>query len=301
MMGGRHSQGFTIIEVMIVMAVSGAILASTLILMNGRQNKAEFFSGMRNLTINLQGVINNVSNGYYNSQQNFTCVATPNGPQISATTKPRGTNLGCTYIGEVLQFSSAADKYTVYPVAGLQYQYVLGSTSTAEVTNLAEAMPTALSPDSAAPAGSVRRDNSIHETQQVVLPFGISVVSVTWSNGKIKHPVGAIGFFTTFATYGNSGTVGGLNNGSRNVQIIPIPNSSLNDTKLTEVNNINSLSSSGNTVYGYAGATSQKDPIGGIKICFNSGSTNESGLITIGSLNSPTDVTLHIFSAKGCV
>jgi len=115
------------------------------------------------------------------------------------------------------------------------------------------------------------------------------------------NSVGAIGFFTTFANYGNSATIGGLDNGSRNVQIIPIPNSTLSDTMPEEVNNINSISSTGDIVNGFNGKQTQKDPTGGVKICFNSGSTNESGLITIGSLDSPTNVNLQIFSALGCV
>lgn len=314
MKGGKQSRGFTIIEVMIVMAVSGAILASTLILMNGRQNKAEFFSGIRELSINLQAAINNVSSGYYNSQQNFICSPSPSGPpliQAVPASASRGTNLGCTFIGEVLQFSKGGSNYVVYPVVGLQYVQGTLSTSQEEVTNLSEAMPTALSPDSNASPGNPRRDLSVDESHQISLPYGITVASVTWSNSaggcpvgtspSLPCPVGAIGFFTTFANYGNSGTIGGLNNGSRNVQIIPIPNSSLSDTMPDEVNNINSITSSGNIVYGVTPTQSQKDPTGGIKICFNSGSTNESGLITIGSLNSPTNVNLQIFSAMGCV
>ena|SRR5476651_379650 len=46
----KHSQyGFTIVEVLIVLAVTGILFASTLSLMSGRQNRAEFTQAINNI------------------------------------------------------------------------------------------------------------------------------------------------------------------------------------------------------------------------------------------------------------
>ncbi|HUD07761.1 MAG TPA: type II secretion system protein [Candidatus Saccharimonadales bacterium] len=319
MKGGRQPHGFTIIEIMIFLAVSGIIFFSAMTLMSGSQNKTEFSTAIAQITSQLQSVVGNVANGYYLSQQNFTCLANPDGgsgsPSLSFTstsTGPsRGTNVGCTFIGEVIQFDPllpglSYQEYVVYPVVGNQYYPPTNSPgpTNANVDNLTQAAPVAMydSTDDPVKASTI---NSEIDTTQVLLygitihPNGIgyvdsSIVINSSNSCPIKavnlECIGAIGFFTTFS-------------GSQSAQIIPIPGSKPGQDQSTMVKEINSLKNGlGNVITGIADSDDTvSNPDGGVRICFDSGTSNQSGLITIGGINSPTAVTLQKFSQKGCI
>ncbi|MGH7195197.1 MAG: pilus assembly FimT family protein [Candidatus Saccharimonadales bacterium] len=293
--------GFTIIEIIIFLAVSAAIFASAMTLLSGKQSKTEFSTGITQLTSGLQSAVGNVANGYYNLPPDYKCSAGLSGaPTISGGgSSTLGTNTGCTFIGEVLQFgtgSSDNQTYTIYPVVGRQY--APGGTGTDDVTNLAQAIPTSsiAGPDI---------------TSATSLPYGITVHhgGMTYSNGGSTTNIGAVGFLTTFNGYSGSVT-NDLNSGSQNVQIIPMPGSSLTETKATQVGQINSLTDNcpssppGSVCYVNTGRfgsqIAPKNPDGGVNICFDSGSTGESALMIIGGSNSPTSITLKRFSQKGC-
>jgi Tfp pilus assembly protein PilE len=303
MKGGKQLRGFTIIEVMIFLAVSGIIFFSAMTLMSGSQDKTEFSTAISQLTSQLQSIVGNVANGYYLSQQNFTCSANSGGgsPSLSFTlasnTNGRGTNVGCTFIGEVIQFNplpvSSNQEYIVYPVIGNQYYPPTNSPgpNNADVDNLTQAAPVSMY-DSATDNPSVAATiNSEIDTTQV-LPYGITIhpSGMSYTDSSITSNIGAIGLFTTF-------------NGSQSVQVIPIPGSQPGQYQSTMINEIDSLKNgSGNVITGVSGSNNTvSDPDGGVQICFDSGTDNESGLITIGGINSPTAVTLQKFSQKGCI
>ena len=62
--GGR-SHGFTIVETMIVLAVSGALFTSAIFFIGGRQQKAEFTASVRNFETSINDIANDVSDGYF--------------------------------------------------------------------------------------------------------------------------------------------------------------------------------------------------------------------------------------------
>jgi type II secretory pathway pseudopilin PulG len=318
MKGGKQPRGFTVIEIMIFLAVSGVIFISAMTLMSGSQDKTEFSTAISQLTSKLQSIVGNVANGYYLSQQDFTCVANPGGgsPSLSftltSTGTPRGTSVGCTFIGEVIQFNplpiSANQEYIVYPVVGNQFYPPTNSPgpNNNDVDNLTQAAPVALYDTTDPPVTASTINSEIDTTQ--ILPYGITVhpsgmgyfdSSIVIDPSNKCHInidlecIGAIGFFTTF-------------NGSQSVQVIPIPGSELGQDQLKLVKYINRLENgSGNFIALNPGADTVKDtvsnPDSGVQICFDSGTDNQSGLITIGGINSPTAVTLQKFSQKGCI
>lgn len=321
MKGGKQPRGFTVIEIMIFLAVSAVIFISAMTLMGGSQDKTEFNTAIAQLTSQLQSIVGNVANGYYLSQQNFTCLPNPGGgsPTLSFTTTstgtPRGTSVGCTFIGEVIQFNplttSSDEEYIVYPVVGNQFYPPTNSPGpdNADVNNLTQAAPVALYDLTDPPATASTINNEIDTTQ--IFPYGITVdpsgMGYVDSSIVIPHNphdscyinttyqacIGAIGFFTTF-------------NGSQSVQVIPIPGSNLTQDQSKLVKYINRLENgaTGNLIALNPGADTINDtvsnPDGGVQICFDSGTDNQSGLITIGGTNSPTAVTLQKFSQKGC-
>jgi type II secretory pathway pseudopilin PulG len=145
MKGGKQALGFTILETMIVLAVSGLLLISALALISGKQGTAEFQTAINDLQQQIQQVINQTESGYYPSQSDFTCTAMPGmAPVIDTNTNvSRGTNSDCLLLGNVIYFGpgNTTNSYSVYPMAAYR---LTTSANPIEVTSLAEAQPTAI-------------------------------------------------------------------------------------------------------------------------------------------------------------
>ena len=67
MLGGKNKQplGYTIIEVMIVLAVSGLMFIIAATFINGKQQRATFTAGVNEMASELQNVIEQVNDGSY--------------------------------------------------------------------------------------------------------------------------------------------------------------------------------------------------------------------------------------------
>ncbi|HEX7368402.1 MAG TPA: prepilin-type N-terminal cleavage/methylation domain-containing protein [Candidatus Saccharimonadales bacterium] len=121
--------GFTIVETMIVLAVTGLLVASALLYVNGKQNRTEFQVGVNELQQQIQQIINGTESGYFptqsNGQQNFKCTSHYDGtaPTITGTASAQGSNGDCIFLGKVLYFGpgnsgGGSDAFTVFPIAG---------------------------------------------------------------------------------------------------------------------------------------------------------------------------------------
>ncbi|HVS58316.1 MAG TPA: hypothetical protein VHD60_01105 [Candidatus Saccharimonadales bacterium] len=216
---GTHVAGYTIVEVMIFLAVSGAMFLIAAVFINGRQAAAEFSQATGDISTQLQQVINNVINGYYPSQENFSCQGgdVNNGPTFPNAAKGKGTNKGCIFIGEVVQFGVAGTQgagYNVIPVVGNQTVTDTTTNITANVTSFAQAHPTPLTPDSyTAPA-------HINAVNKHMLLFGMHATKMFLVSGNTKTPISGFGVFTSFGSYNSSGL---LNSGAQDVMITTVP------------------------------------------------------------------------------
>jgi type II secretory pathway pseudopilin PulG len=167
MKAARQPCGFTIFETMIFLAISGIMLGVALNLISGKQSQTEFNQGIRQIQSELQTDISYVSDGYYTSATNFHC-SSLNGEgygaiSFSPGTSEQGTNFGCQFIGEAIQFAPDGinTEIKTYPVAGAQY----ADDNQAPVTSFTEAYPQAVTATSA---------DAVEQ-----LPDGITVGSVT--------------------------------------------------------------------------------------------------------------------------
>jgi len=319
MKGGKQPHGFTILEVTIFLAISGLLFASAMVLMNGKQDKTEFSTGIGQFVSQLQTILSNVTSGYYNiGEQNYSCsTSIINRPDIvpaTIGTAPLGTNVGCVFVGDVIQFgvpgpSAANQEYIVYPMIGSQF-FTSPSGDTIQATSLTQALPVALYPETGL-------DTGVNGTQTNVLPYGLTVnypgasgsTTMTYTDSSVNHdmPVttGAIGLFTTFNGYNSTAGTdsNNLESGSQSIDLVPIPGSSLEEPQTTLVPQIDSITNgTGNVINGSPRTTpTVSNPDGGVQICINSGTNNESGLINIGGSNSSTAVTLTLFSSPGCL
>jgi type II secretory pathway pseudopilin PulG len=128
--GGQRTPnaGFTIVETLIVLAVTGSMLLIAMIFVGGRQNKTEFQTAINDLQQQIQQLVNESESGHYTNDNNFSC----NGSgslitlELYTATKEQGANDNCIFLGNVLQFGTGtgddASTLAVIPVVGKQYK-----------------------------------------------------------------------------------------------------------------------------------------------------------------------------------
>lgn len=272
---GLNSAAFTIVEVLIVLAVSGALLIAGLTSIAGQQNRTQFNQAAQDIQAQINDVMNNVATGYYAVTQNFSCTDGGSGPALSSVGAGRGTNGACIFIGRAVQFTND-QTYNLYDIAGLREKTV-GVTKQA-ITTIDEASPTAIAPTT----GNASLPNSI---EALTLLYGLTPVKISYSDtasGK-SGPIGSFAFFSL----GNKSQYdrgGSLTSGVQELHVIPIEGTSLGSSSPATADAINAIN-----------GTSPIDPDGGIKICFKSGGTKQFMVLTIGSNNRQlsTDKTIY--------
>lgn len=260
MRGGISPQGYTIVEVMIFVAISGLMFVMAAAFVSGKQATAQFRQGINDINTQIQQTINDVSNGFYPSNSDFSCSAATNGGiSPSAIPAQQGTNGGCIFLGKVVQFINPSS-YNIFTLAGRQF--APGSNNAATVsTSFADAQPVVIAtPD---------WPNDL--TQYGTLTWGLSVTSM-FSNGD---PIDAVGFFGSFSNYGDNGS---LQSGAQTVNVLTFPTSgATTPPNATASTMISDLDDSTN----WAAATPIANP--NILICFNGGTGHEYGSLSIGN------------------
>lgn len=228
---GKKPLGYTIIEVMIFLLVTGALLASALLVFRGRQERTRFTQSVQETEAQLRTIMNGVESGYYPSGTSFSCTA-PSGtagpPAISGSAGAgQGTNQGCIFIGKTIAFTIGGD-YNVYTTVGRRQN---PAPSSREVGSFLEAYPTLVAAKEGDPAGTP------DITERFKIPNSLNVKRIVSNNSGSLENVGAIGFMTTFGTYGTGGSSSDLISGSQQFDIVPISGyvlgSSVNVTSLS--------------------------------------------------------------------
>ena len=169
MRGGRINSGYTIVEVMIVLAVSGLILFIAVGFTSGRQAKTAFYTSVANMNSQINSVIDEVRSGQY-SDTNFKCSKNISTGNIDiASSGSQGTNLDCIFAGKLFWFAQGTSNYKVYSVAGLNQS--TGATDAVYLTNL---KPTAIIASGPSPAVDLTYSAQI---QQNIRNYSDSVIT----------------------------------------------------------------------------------------------------------------------------
>lgn len=274
---GPNRNGYTVIEVLIVLAVTATLFVSAAIMIGGRQNRTAFEQAARNVQSQIQQVLNEVAVGYYPNNGDFTCTATATGPQFGAGSAGVGTNSGCVFVGKVIQFGVTGtdpEQFVVYTLAGLQKR----AGSNTEAVNRTESQPKVVAPTT---SNSSIPDRSVTNK----LDNGLTTYRMWYDNGAGAQYIGAVGFMQSFAKYTGSD----INSGAQNVHTVAVAGTSINAGKAATAEAINANF-----------PTSPFDTSGGVFICFVSGATDQSGLISIGGNNRNQTVSLDIKSNRTC-
>lgn len=136
------SSGYTIVEVMMFLAVSSGLLAAAMATISGQQAKTEFTTSVRDFESRLQDVLNDVATGTY-PPFNAKCKIVAGVPTPNAGTSEQGTNEDCVFVGKAMQFapSGAEGRFDIYTLAGRRQIPATATNPIKEVGNIQEANP----------------------------------------------------------------------------------------------------------------------------------------------------------------
>src|SRR4051794_6940104 len=104
MKGVKAPSGYTIIEVLIVLAVSGVMFIMAANFIDGKNSRTRFQQGSNELGSRVQSVIEEITDGQY-SDIPFTCNSTSSSITITGTPQQQGKNYDCIFIGKIIHFS----------------------------------------------------------------------------------------------------------------------------------------------------------------------------------------------------
>lgn len=259
---GARSKGFTIVETMIVLAVSGAIMIGALSLVGGSQNRVQFDVALKDVDQQITTVVNNVANGFYPDLKNQVCTVDDLNFRLnlSPAASSLGKNLNCVFLGSVIEFTDQ-DYFNVYTIAGRR---IKSSTNTVN-TKMADSYSTALiTPNS---PQKINLSNGIEVSKIKIDTNGDGAYSAAESS------YGSIGFFTTL---GDEDSSGQLLSGSLSIDYIGMLTSGIDSTN--DIPGGAGYIQNGFRSY-YAGNV---NPSSGIMVCLKSNTTNDYGIITIG-------------------
>lgn len=213
----HKKSGFTIIEVMIFLAVSGFTFIIAAAFINGKVAQGEYFQGMNNANATVQSIINDVANGNYPQPSSGSlgnvCAGDQGLGAVSST--PVGYS-GCTYAGMVLVPSAKSVNYTVYSLAGCQY--------IACVTSLNSLPPASFSEENPQIITKMTENKEWSGGLYVYTPKG-APISIVNGAGASSGTTGAIGFFGALPS--NSGGI--LRSGAQPVQVVIFPHTYVGD------------------------------------------------------------------------
>ncbi len=142
----RPSGGYTIIEIMIVLAITGVIFVSAIALFNGQGAETSFNQAVSDLSSELSTQAKSVSASQFYGAQGYGCMITFTGnpPSPRATLNGSGsggTNQDCLSIGKAFEAISSTNDIFIYNVLGNRLTYSSG-TPVGPASSLAEANPT---------------------------------------------------------------------------------------------------------------------------------------------------------------
>jgi len=196
--------GYTIIEVMIFLAISSLLFVSAVIAVGGQQAHTEFSTSMRDMNSKMQDWINQVIAGFSGSESasgasTYSCGYDPLGYPVlnTTTTTERGANPECIFIGKAVQVNTSPpfnESIAVYTVLGRRTVAVSGEL----VGNLRDAQPAPASFDKGGLAESYPIQN------------GARFKCVMKADGTDCEPNGSrmAGFFLSLNTQQNTSQTG---------------------------------------------------------------------------------------------
>lgn len=140
----RDPGGYSLVEALIVIAISSTIFLGVATLFRGSRQNVDFNQAKIEIESKIKGYVNQVSTGTFQGNSTHTCSRSGSSgrPILTASSGvTAGSNEKCVYIGKALQFLEGTGKVYVYDVLGLRNKHVSGTDTGQAAANYSEAMP----------------------------------------------------------------------------------------------------------------------------------------------------------------
>lgn len=209
-----QARGFTIVETLIVLAVTGALFVVAAVAFSGQQEKTRFSQSTRDIESKVLDVANDVTAGFFAETDDWECLPNASSSptvQRNVNASDQGTNQACIFIGKALQFgpddancSANCTNMRIATVVG--HRTTTAATGTRDVETLAETRP-----------GAAPDDSPYNELYP--LKYGLGAYRVV--NGDNGTNIGGIAFLSSLGAYEGSDPVGG----SQTVGMYALPGS----------------------------------------------------------------------------
>ncbi|NBU34260.1 hypothetical protein EB118_16090 [bacterium] len=269
--------GYTIVETMIFLGVTGTLLISAMTLMSGRQASVQFTQGVTDAQSSMQDIIGQVSTGYIPRNTSWKCeVPTPSQassqPTFTNTPSNQGESNSCVFLGKAIAFRNDTEggELRVISLASRRL-----NAAGKEVSSLLEAKPVPITKITSS------ADSLPDITEVLRLQFGIEVTRITSIAGE-KY--GTILFLSTLPSY--QAQTGTLASGAQRVSFAGLRGSLLTDGIYTSASKL--VDFGGNVTI---------NPTGGIVICLADApiaKASRKAMLTIGEGAAQTAVKLDI-------
>lgn len=276
---GQMPHGYTIIEVMIFLVVTGALLVSALGVFNGQQNRTRFTQALREFDSQIRAVATETETGYY-PNTNFSCLISTGAPALSASGGVgQGSNQDCVLLGKMIQFGlNGAGCTNAVHTTCTQYasRVIMGrrlDTNGQEIQNLED-------PDGGGSKSGARPRLAVGAVDLSIVsrvPASLNVYRVYQVRSGAVSDIGSIAFIYPLSSYATSST--DPVSGSRSIDLVTIPGSLLGDT----ANNGAAVHDVISEVRNLRDSNRQPDSV---VVCISDGpnnGTNRRGSIVIGS------------------
>lgn len=257
--GKEPGAGYTIIEVMIVLAVTTILFIAIAASFSGRQGRAMFTQAVRNYEARIQTLANDILNGRFDGGER--CF-------VNGTASDAGESKDCIFLGK-LMVVRAEDTQSITVIG----RRVTTSSPPQDVTTLAEAAPAGLNlPDRGRQANN----------------YGLQVrkIYILNASGEPTTEIGVFGFLGELA--GGVSSMTDATTGSRSLRLYGLSGASAPTAPVTEPYA---------TTLGRINAASLVWLQNGIRICI-AGGNGQRAEIVVGSANSQTSLKTEILETN---
>ena len=137
----RTAGGYTIVEAMIVLAISALLFMAALVVISGQQGETLFSQSMQDLKSKLQDYVSQVNAGSFPDASGYTCAVDSHTgrPYLSAGSGGAGTNVDCIFLGRAIELIPRQSTIYIYTVLGTRDAYTVSGATATDTGQLATA------------------------------------------------------------------------------------------------------------------------------------------------------------------
>lgn len=181
--------GYTVIEVLIVLGISGLIFVSGMVLLAGQSNEAAFTHSVQDINSEINFRIRETATNQFFNSQGYQCGVSGSPPRatLSASGSSTGGNEDCIVIGTAMDAIPGTSDIYFYKVLGNRQVYGSGNVPSGAAASLDEANPT------------VASAACCDLTFKYKLASDVRIVSSTATTGGGNLSTNLVGFYIDFS------------------------------------------------------------------------------------------------------